>query len=167
MDPSQLPCLALSIDGQVRVLKSYNSQSQWVLEGPDGEQMTHHLQTWTLAKLDLRVPYEHFSSPVWKLIRHEIFQHQRTLVDVALSGVMLNVVALAISFYSMQVYDRVVPTASSATLWVLSLGVLGARTLQTGTVKDANSVSYDVYIATNGSPAMMLVQQDIVRFSIP
>jgi hypothetical protein len=40
-------------------------------------------------------------------------------------------------------------------------------TLQTGTVKDANSVSYDVYIATNGSPAMMLVQQDIVRFSIP
>ena len=126
MDPSQLPCLALSIDGQLRVLKSYNSQSQWVLDGPDGEQMTHHLQTWTLAKLDLRVPYEHSSSPVWKLIRHEIFQHQRTLMDVALSGVMLNVVALAISIYSMQVYDRVVPTASSATLWVLSLGVLGA-----------------------------------------
>jgi hypothetical protein len=39
--------------------------------------------------------------------------------------------------------------------------------LQTGTVKDANSVIYDVYIATNGSPAMMLVQQDIVRFSTP
>ena len=41
-------------------------------------------------------------------------------------------------------------------------------TLQTtGTVKDTNAVVYDVYLATSNAPAMMLVQQDIVRFSIP
>jgi hypothetical protein len=41
-------------------------------------------------------------------------------------------------------------------------------TLQTtGTVRDANSVIYDVYLAANSAPAMMLVQQDIVRFSTP
>jgi hypothetical protein len=41
-------------------------------------------------------------------------------------------------------------------------------TLQTtGTVRDANAFVYDVYLATSNAPAMMLVQQDIVRFSIP
>jgi ATP-binding cassette subfamily C protein LapB len=39
---------------------------------------------------------------------------------------MLNILALVISFYSMHVYDRVVPTGASATLWVLSLGAVGA-----------------------------------------
>ena len=40
-------------------------------------------------------------------------------------------------------------------------------TLQAGTVKDANSIIYDVYIATNNAPAMMLVEQNITRFSVP
>jgi hypothetical protein len=41
-------------------------------------------------------------------------------------------------------------------------------TLQsTGTVRDAGSVVYDVYLATSNAPAMMLVQQDIVRFITP
>jgi len=41
-------------------------------------------------------------------------------------------------------------------------------TLQTtGTVMDANAVVYDVYLAASNAPAMMLVQHDIVRFSVP
>jgi hypothetical protein len=41
-------------------------------------------------------------------------------------------------------------------------------TLQTtGKVRDTNSIVYDVYLATSNAPAMMLVQQDIVRFSVP
>ena len=40
-------------------------------------------------------------------------------------------------------------------------------TLQAGTVKDANSIIYDVYIAANNAPAMMLVEQNITRFSVP
>ena len=40
-------------------------------------------------------------------------------------------------------------------------------TLQTtGTVRDASSVVYDVYLASSNAPAMMLVQQDMVRFSV-
>ena len=40
-----------------------------------------------------------------------------------LAGVVINVVALATSFYTMLVYDRVVPTGALSTLWVLSIGV--------------------------------------------
>ena len=40
-------------------------------------------------------------------------------------------------------------------------------TLQSGKVRDANSIVYDVYLATSNAPAMMLVQENIVRFSVP
>jgi hypothetical protein len=41
-------------------------------------------------------------------------------------------------------------------------------TLQsTGTVRDASSIVYDVYLGASNAPAMLLVQQDIVRFSTP
>jgi ATP-binding cassette, subfamily C, bacterial LapB len=39
------------------------------------------------------------------------------------ASVLINIVALATSFYSMQVYDRVIPTQGYSTLWALSLGV--------------------------------------------
>ena len=39
---------------------------------------------------------------------------------------MINIVALATSFYSMQVYDRVIPASATQTLLVLTLGVLFA-----------------------------------------
>jgi len=44
--------------------------------------------------------------------------------DVALAAMMANILALAGVFFSMQVYDRVVPAQSESTLWVLFLGVL-------------------------------------------
>ncbi|MEY3135551.1 MAG: hypothetical protein RJA39_1433, partial [Pseudomonadota bacterium] len=40
-------------------------------------------------------------------------------------------------------------------------------TLQSGKVRDANSIVYDVYLAASNAPAMMLVQENIVRFSVP
>ena len=40
-------------------------------------------------------------------------------------------------------------------------------TIQSGKVRDANSIVYDVYLATSNAPAMMLVQENIVRFSVP
>ena len=126
MDPSALPCIAVDAQGEWRVLKSFNAQAQWVFEGADGETTQHSLGNFVLAKINFSVPFDRSSSPVWRLIKLQVLQHKSTLVDACLNGVMLNVLALGISFYSMQIYDRVVPTGSVATLWVLSLGVLGA-----------------------------------------
>ena len=126
INPSQLPCLAIDLQGEWRVLKSFNSQSQWVLEGADGETTQHSLDRYALAKINFKVPFDAAQSPVWRLIKQEIQKHNSSLIDVVLNGVMLNFVALGISFFSMQVYDRVVPTGASATLWVLCMGVTGA-----------------------------------------
>jgi ATP-binding cassette subfamily C protein LapB len=126
IDPSQLPCLALDTQGGWRVLRSFNSQAQWVFEGVDGETTHHSLAQFWLVKINFNLPFDRSTSPVWRLIKLEVQKHKSTLIDVCLSGVMLNLIALGISFYSMQIYDRVIPTGASATLYVLSLGVVGA-----------------------------------------
>jgi ATP-binding cassette subfamily C protein LapB len=38
------------------------------------------------------------------------------LIDASISGVLINTIAIASAFYSMQIYDRVVPTGAQQTL---------------------------------------------------
>jgi ATP-binding cassette, subfamily C, bacterial LapB len=126
LDPSHLPCLAISTQGECFVLTSFNAQSEWIMEGADGESSASSMRSFDLAKIDFRTPFDRSASPVWRLIKFEFYQHKRLFLDACISGFILNILALVISFYSMHVYDRVVPTGAAATLWVLSLGSLGA-----------------------------------------
>lgn len=48
---------------------------------------------------------------------------RRLLVEATIATVVLNIIALATSFYSMQVYDRVIPRSGFDTLWVLTSGM--------------------------------------------
>lgn len=48
------------------------------------------------------------------------------VVDAVVATVVLNIITLATSLYTMQIYDRVVPRAGYSTLWVLTLGVIVA-----------------------------------------
>lgn len=54
---------------------------------------------------------------------HAIRKRWRVFSEGAIATLTLNVIALASSFYSMQVYDRVIPTQGHQTLWVLTFGV--------------------------------------------
>ncbi len=64
-------------------------------------------------------------SVFWRsiLLRRKVF------FSAILATVIVNVLGLATALYSMQVYDRVIPRGSYATLWVLTVGVLGALAL--------------------------------------
>lgn len=55
--------------------------------------------------------------------RHAILKHKRLFFDGAVATLTINAIALATAFYTMQVYDRVLPTQGYATLWVLTSGV--------------------------------------------
>lgn len=55
-----------------------------------------------------------------------IAKRKRVLALAILATVMVNLIALATSIYSMQVYDRVIPNGSFTTLWALSVGAVVA-----------------------------------------
>lgn len=56
-----------------------------------------------------------------------ILRRKRMIMDATVGTIVINVLALVTSIYSMQVYDRVIPRSSFSTLWVLSAGMLLAQ----------------------------------------
>lgn len=62
-----------------------------------------------------------------------VFATLRTYyLDSTLAAVLINLLALASSMFSMNVYDRVIPNAALHSLWVLAIGVTLAGLLELG-----------------------------------
>ncbi|WP_293751667.1 ATP-binding cassette domain-containing protein [Limnohabitans sp. Rim8] len=136
-DASKMPALVHAQDanqghGQWGVLRGQNAQGLWISDWWDAanqrwdECADAKLDRHTIATLRLTRPYSATNSPVAQLIRHELLANASVLRETLLGSMMINVLALVISFYSLQVYDRVIPAAASQTLLVLTLGVVGA-----------------------------------------
>ena len=54
----------------------------------------------------------------------ELHKARRDFGPVLVASLLINLLALALPLFSMNVYDRVIPNRAQATLWVLALGVL-------------------------------------------
>jgi ATP-binding cassette subfamily C protein LapB len=52
-----------------------------------------------------------------------LFQEKGRLLTIFAASLFANILAVLVSLFSLQVYDRVIPGASEATLWVLASGV--------------------------------------------
>ena len=66
------------------------------------------------------------STSAFAVIWRAIARRRSVLVSATVATVLVNLIALATSLYSMQVYDRVIPRSGFATLWVLTVGVMFA-----------------------------------------
>ena len=73
----------------------------------------------------------------------EFAHHRRAMTEVAAGSLFANLLATAIALFSLQVYDRVIPHQSEATLWVLALGVMLAVVME-GVLKLARSKLMDL-----------------------
>ncbi len=136
-DAADLPALlAGGPQGQWGILRARNANGQWVADWLDPE-----TQRWeerchdaapaeTVVTLRLAQPYRATRSPVLRLVMDEMLTHKGKLIEGAVGGLLLAFLGILISFYSMQIYDRVIPTGAMQTLLVLTLGILLAISLE-------------------------------------
>jgi ATP-binding cassette subfamily C protein LapB len=59
-----------------------------------------------------------------------LWRYRRFYYSAALGALLINVLALASIFFTMNVYDRVVPNQAYATLWSLAIGVVVAMVFE-------------------------------------
>lgn len=60
----------------------------------------------------------------------ELPKFRRHISEIMLGSLVANVLAVAVALFSLQVYDRVIPHQSEATLWVLAIGAIMAIGLE-------------------------------------
>jgi len=112
------------------LLRGKNAQNQWVSEWWDNtanrwiERADDGLPDHLVVAIKLSPPFVASQSPVFRLILDELLSHRRIIRETLLASLIATLLALGISFFSMQVYDRVIPSSAMQTLLVLTLGVL-------------------------------------------
>ncbi|MFX9502596.1 type I secretion system permease/ATPase [Acinetobacter baumannii] len=137
LNPWRLPVIVVFKDGQVGVVDQadvdYNvsiqmSGDQGLAQSFVASDLQHEIESVYILRpeksvADARIdeyikPYE--SSWFWSIVLRD----WKRYIDIMFASLIANILALATIIFSMQVYDRVVPSQSIPTLWVLAGGVL-------------------------------------------
>jgi ATP-binding cassette subfamily C protein LapB len=122
--PADLPFVAKVGERNWLIVISRGHDGAWLATGSDGAEET-------LAGLEqaicLSLPRRSRSAkPVpnaFAVVRQALWQHKSVLVDSVLATGLVSMLTLATSLYSLQVYDRVIPSQGFNTLLVLTVGV--------------------------------------------
>lgn len=133
-DRVHLPLLSYTSEHQWAVVVDRNPQGQWVLAKADG---MHTLEESQLIGRFVVLKLSANTSLAWRLLRSAgskpaFFDHIRAtlllykteLFEACIASAFVGFLAMATSLFSMQVYDRVIPTRSEHTLIILSIGVM-------------------------------------------
>ncbi|MFN5095981.1 MAG: ATP-binding cassette domain-containing protein [Limnohabitans sp.] len=137
-DEGRLPCVVISPEGQLGIITARTPEGLWATNWwlPESRQFAEKAAPGfspghVFVRMRMTAPFFISQSPSLQLIWTELRAQKRGLLDIAAGTIAISLLALATSFYTMQVYDRVVPTQATATLWVLSIGVLLSVLLET------------------------------------
>ncbi len=128
------PLLACSDAHGWGVVLQSSAAGTWLLATEQGkfwvETATLHKKTCVLKIQTIKVSFgaaallgaraEGFVGLIYDTLR--LFR--RDIFEACAASVFIGILALATSLFSMQVYDRVIPTRSEYTLWILASGVL-------------------------------------------
>lgn len=131
-----LPQVMTKPDGAYMPLLAYHAQYGW---GRIVQQMATHQWLFQQSQQSLRCQGDEFNfiakiqlstADIKKreitfrqLLKNNLSQHKDVVFEAVLASLMINLLALASSMFSMQVYDRVIPTHSEYTLIILASGV--------------------------------------------
>lgn len=123
-DAAFLPLLAYRSDMGWGVIDSHTPQGTWNFR-QEGNQVSSRADELTLV-LRVRLTNQHLAqrkSSFNDLLKSDLGNYKGILVEAIVASFLINMLALSVSLFSMQVYDRVIPTRSEYTLIILASGV--------------------------------------------
>jgi len=167
-----LPILALIPGEGMRVIIEHEADGAWKSDGVNG---IRRERTFPAKTLFASIKSER-SSPV-KISATQMFmevarRQKPILIHAAIASLSINILALGTSFYSMQVYDRVIPTQGISTLVALSIGVFIAIFLEMilklsrATILDHASKNMDVAYSHDIFNRFLKIRSDALPKSI-
>lgn len=89
----------------------------------EANDLTDSTVLWLKAERVEATASELLTSSASRLLIAELFRGKRWLMEVCVATVIINVLAVATSLFSMQVYDRVIPTFAYSTLTAMVVGM--------------------------------------------
>lgn len=123
-DAAFLPLLAYRSDMGWGVIDSQTPQKNWNFRQAN-QQVHTHAEELTLV-MRIRLKEDHIKqrkASFSDLLKSDLGNYKGILAEAVIATFLINMLALAVSLFSMQVYDRVIPTRSEYTLIILASGV--------------------------------------------
>lgn len=123
-DAAFLPLLAYRSDLGWGVIDSQTPQKSWNFR--QANQQVHTPAEELILVLRIRLKEDHIKqrkASFSDLLKSDLGNYKGILAEAVIATFLINLLALAVSLFSMQVYDRVIPTRSEYTLIILASGV--------------------------------------------
>jgi ATP-binding cassette subfamily C protein LapB len=141
-DRTLVPMMALHPSEGWGVIVDRAADGRWILQTPKGavpvtqaslELASAVVQLGPKINLALGLFAQHDGpATFFSHVRETLTLYRRELLETSLASAFIGMLALATSLFSMQVYDRVIPTRSEHTLIILAVGVLLSILIELG-----------------------------------
>ncbi len=123
-DAAFLPLLAYHPDLGWGILDGQTPQKNWNFRQEKNHVHTRADELSLILKIRLKDdPAKQRKVSFSELLKSDLGNYKGILIEAVIATFLINVLALAVSLFSMQVYDRVIPTRSEYTLIILASGV--------------------------------------------
>ncbi|MFY8016456.1 MAG: hypothetical protein ACOVN3_13505, partial [Limnohabitans sp.] len=138
LERKQFPALWLGHqDARILIIRGASGQSNYLCEDVGGKVLTlkeSELAGGDLLSLTIQKASANDEESKPKTAQdwfaYAIRKHRRIFVESIFATFVVSMIGLVSALYSMQVYDRVIPTKGYSTLWVLTFGALLAVVLE-------------------------------------
>ncbi len=128
---ADLPFAAWRNDLGWFMVQARNADGSWQAERAGGKPVRlEHLDGAECIALPRRASAANVAPRALMLVWRAIMARKSVFLEAMLATALVNLLTLAASLYSMQVYDRVIPNLGFQTLWVLTVGVAFAIGLE-------------------------------------
>ena len=107
------------------VLRSQNADASWAAVHADGKPLRlDNLDALECVSIPRRALTSGATPSAGRMVWNAVWQRRLIFFEAMFATVLINLLVLSVSLYTMQVYNRVIPNQGYDTLWVLTVGVM-------------------------------------------